>query len=134
MEPFAAGQTGEVVVEVEGVVGVIAGAGVVVKVLPDCVTVITGLLCRKGVSEQKILIIFRWKWAYLDVLDLCLVAKPAPRPAPIAAARHRIAITASARKALFWLILETGWISSSTWINKILFESLAVVQYLFSSG
>lgn len=93
-------------VEVEGAVDVIAGAWVAVKMLPDCVTVMIGLL---------------------DVLDLRLVDRPAPSPAPSATARHTIAITASAQKALLRLVLETEWIGLSGWLNANSFNSLEPV-------
>ena len=68
------------------------------------------------------------------MLDLRLVASPAPSPAPSATAKHRIAITASAQQTLFRLILEVGLDGGSGWLNAISFDSLEPVKYLFSSG
>ena len=88
MEPLAAGQTGDVV-DVEGAVSVIAGAGDVVKVLPDCVTVVAGPLCRTGVSVQESLTVFRilsekgltsMCWTCVWSIDLHQVLHLLPQP------------------------------------------------------
>lgn len=46
--------------------------------------------------------IIKQERAYLDELDLCLAANPAPSPAPIAVARSIVAMTASAQTTLDW--------------------------------